>query len=233
MGRLNRFDFTKWAKEQVGSAYCWGGNGESLYDLIRGLASKKEQSDANTDKMLNFIKCKGIPDLHFFDCSGLSVDYLIKNKALAYDTTASGLYRLCDPIKESEVVEGDWAFLKDSDGDIYHIGYVVDNDEVVHAFGQSDGVIQEKRNKRNWIYARPEFAFDFSGLQLSLYDTVTVGGTVTIAEDIKGYNTASDASKGKSMSVLYEKGTYYVYKKYNGAVNISKKKGCPGAWVVL
>lgn len=174
MGRLNRFDFTKWAKEQVGSAYLWGGQGESLYELIENLAAKKEQSDANTDKMLDFIKRKGIPDLHFFDCSGLSVDYLLRNKALAYDTTAAGLYRLCDPIKESEVVEGDWAFLKDSDGDIYHIGYVVDNNEIVHAFSQSDGVIQEKRSKRNWFYARPNFAFDFSDLEKKKEETVEV-----------------------------------------------------------
>lgn len=165
MGMLNRFDFTRWAKEQVGSVYLWGGQGESIYGLIKNLAAKKEQSDANTDKMLDFIKRKGIPDLHFFDCSGLSVDYLLRNKVLSYDTTAAGLYRLCDPIKENEVVEGDWAFLKDTDGDICHIGYVVDNEEVVHAFGQSDGVIQEKRSKRNWIYARPNFAFDFSDME--------------------------------------------------------------------
>lgn len=233
MGRLNRFEFSKWLKEQVGMPYLWGGQNESLYDLIRGLAAKKEQSDKNTEKMLSFIEKNLTKDIRFFDCSGLVIDYLLRNKGLAYDTTAAGLYRLCDPIKESQVVEGDWCFLKDSDGDIYHIGYVVDNDMVVHAFNQEKGVIMEKRTVRKWIYARPEFAFDFSGLKNSTYDSLNVGGTVTITKDIKGYNTADNALKGNNMTVLYPKGTYYVYKKYNGAVNISKKKGSAGAWVVI
>lgn len=233
MGRLSVKDFSKWLKQQVGMPYLWGGQNESLFDLIRQLAAKKEQSDKNTEKMLAFIEKNLTKDIRFFDCSGLAIDYLLRNKGLAYDTTAAGLYRLCDPINESQVEEGDWCFLKDSDGDIYHIGYVVDNDMVVHAFNQEKGVIMEKRTARKWIYARPEFAFDFSGLQLSLYDTLEAGATVTITESIKGYNTADNALKGKNPTVTYPKGAYYVYKKYNGAVNITRKKGTAGAWVIL
>ena len=233
MGRLSVKDFSKWLKQQVGMPYLWGGNGESLFDLIRQLAARKEQSDSHTKTMLSFIEDNFTKDIRFFDCSGLAIDYLLRNKGLAYDTTAAGLYRLCDPINDSQVVEGDWCFLKDSDGDIYHIGYVVDNDMVVHAFNQEKGVIMEKRTAKKWIYARPEFAFNFSGLQLSLYDTLKVGATVTIAEDIKGYNDEYSALKGGKESIIYPKGTYYVYKKSMGSVNISKRKGVPGAWVVL
>ncbi len=233
MGKLPVKEFTKWAKEQVGSAYLWGGQGESVYELVKQLAKKNGQSEDKTEKMLAYMKKMGAKDIKFFDCSGLIIKYLIENKGLAYDTTAAGLYKLCAPITESQVEEGDWCFLKDSSGKIYHIGCVVDNDMVVHAFNQEKGVIMEKRTARKWIYARPEFAFDFSGLQKSTYDYLTVGGTVTITKDIKGYNTADNALKGKNPTVTYSKGTYCVYKKCKGSVNISKKKGCAGAWVVL
>ena len=233
MGKLEIDAFVKWLKEQVGSAYCWGGQGESVYEMVEKLAKKNNQSENKTAIMLQFLKSHGTRDIKFYDCSGLGIRYLIDNRGLAYDTTAAKLYNLCDPIKESDVRKGDWCFLKDSDGDIYHIGYVVDNDMVVHAFNQEKGVIMEKRTVRKWIYARPEFAFDFSGLKKSTYDSLKVGGTVTITKDIKGYNTADNALKGNSMTVLYPKGTYYAYKKHNGAVNISKKKGSAGAWVVL
>lgn len=233
MGRLSVKDFSKWLKQQVGMPYLWGGNGESLFDSIRELSDKKNQSKKNTETMLSFIQKNLTGDIRFFDCSGLGVSYLLKNKGIAYDTTAKGLYRLCDPLNESQVVEGDWCFLKDSGGNIYHIGYVVDNDMVVHAFNQEKGVIMEKRSNQNWIYARPEFAFDFSGLQLSLYDTLKVGATVTVAEDIKGYNDEYSALKGGKENIIYPKGTYYVYKKSKGSVNIAKRKGVPGAWVVL
>lgn len=233
MGRLSVKEFSKWLKEQVGMPYLWGGQNESLFDLIRGLAAKKEQSDKNTEKMIAFIEKKFTKDIRFFDCSGLAVSYLLERKALEYDTTASGLYRLCKPINDSQVEEGDWCFLKDSDGDIYHIGYVVDNGMVVHAYNQEKGVIMEKRTERKWIYARPDFAFSFTKTQKPQIDTLEVGDKVTLTESIKGYNTADNAIKGYNPTVTYPAGEYYVYKVYNGAVNITRIKGKPGAWVVL
>ena len=67
-------------------------------------------------------------------------------------------------------------------------------------------------------------------------DEIVVGGTVRITSAIKVYNNASNAKKGKSeLPFTYPAGTYYVYKihKATGAVNITKTKGTPGAWVIL
>lgn len=233
MGKLQVKEFTKWAKAQVGSAYLWGGQGESVYELVKQLAKKNGQDEESTERMLSYIKKMGSKDIKFFDCSGLIIRYLLDNKGIAYDTTAAGLYKLCDPIRESDVTEGCLCFFKNSSGKVYHVGVVVDNDMVVHAFNQEKGIIMEKRTARKWIYARPEFAFDFSGLQLSLYDTLEVGTTVTIDKEIKGYNDEYSALKGGKETVIYPKGTYYVYKKSKGSVNIAKRKGVPGAWVVL
>lgn len=233
MGELSVKDFSKWAKAQVGNAYLWGGQGESVYELVKQLAKKNGQSEENTEKMLACIKKMGSKDIKFFDCSGLIIRYLIDNRGLAYDTTAAGLYKLCDSINESQVEEGDWCFLRNSSGEIYHIGVIVDNDMVVHAFNQEKGVIMEKRTERKWIYARPDFAFSFESAQNAQISNLKVGDKVTLTESIKGYNTADNALKGKNPTVTYGKGTYYVYKKYNGSVNITRNKGVAGAWVVL
>lgn len=233
MGKLQVKEFTKWVKEQVGNAYLWGGQGESVYELVRKLAKKNGQSDERTDKMLKYMNKMGAKDIKFFDCSGLSIYYLMKNNAISYDTTASGLYKLCSPINDSQVVEGDWCFLKNANGDIYHIGYVVDNEKIVHSLNQEKGVIIENRASRKWIYARPDFAFDFTKPQKPQIDTLEVGYKVTLTESIKGYNTADNALKRRNPTVTYPSGEYYVYRVYNGAVNITKSNGKPGAWVVL
>lgn len=226
-------DFLEYVDSKVGCPYMWGGQGETLYDIIAKFAKGKDQSESNTVKMLGFMEDNGHKDTQFFDCSGLGVKWLLEHGKIKNDTTAAGLYSKCTPIKDNEVTEGCWGFLKDSSGKIYHICYVVENDMVVHAFNQEKGVIKEKRTARKWIYARPDFAFAFVEPQKPLYDTLTVGDKVTITESIKGYNTADNAIKGKNPTVTYSKGEYYVYKKHNGSVNITKKKGVPGAWVML
>ena len=233
MANLDVKEFSSWLKKQVGMPYLWGGQNETLYDLIRKLAKSKNQSDSKTELMLKFLENIGIKDVHFFDCSGLGVDYLLKHNAITSDTTAAGLYKKCKPISAEEVEEGCWGFLKDKNGKIYHIGYMVDNDNIIHAFNQQKGVIIENRKIRKWIYAKPEFAFKFVEPQKLKYDDLTVGDKVTITNSIKGYNNANNALTSKNPTVTYPSGTYYVYKKYNGSVNISKIKGVPGAWVVL
>lgn len=225
-------DFLEYVESKVGCPYLWGGNGETLYDIVAKYASGKSQSDEKTVKMLGFMKDHGIKDTQFFDCSGLGVKWLLDHDKIDYDMTAAGLYRKCTPITEKEVATGCWCFLKNSTG-IYHIGYLVDDNTVVHAFNQEKGVIKEKRTARKWIYARPDFAFAFTKPHKPQIDTLAVGDKVTLTESVKGYNTADNALKGKNPTVTYGKGEYYVYKIHNGSVNITKKKGSAGAWVVL
>lgn len=225
-------DFLEYVESKVGCCYCWGGQGETLYDIVAKFAKGKSQSEDNTVTMLGFMEDSGIKDTQFFDCSGLGVKWLLDHGKIEYDTTAAGLYRKCTPITEKEVTTGCWCFLKNSNG-IYHIGYLIDDNTVVHAFNQAKGVIKENRNARKWIYARPDFAFAFEKPQKPLYDTLSVGDKVTIDKDIKGYNDEYSALKGGKESVIYPKGSYYVYKKSMGSVNITRNKSVPGAWVVL
>lgn len=225
-------DFLEYIESKVGCPYLWGGNGETLYDIVAKYAKGKNQSENATVKMLGFMEDNDIKDTQFFDCSGLAVKWLLEHGKINSDTTAAGLCRLCTPIKDSEVTTGCWCFLKNSNG-IYHIGYVVDNDMVIHAFNQEKGVIKEKRTARKWIYARPDFAFTFTSAQNVQISDLKIGDKVTLSKSVKGYNTADNALKGKNPTVTYPKGTYYVYKISNGVVNISRIKRVPGAWVVL
>lgn len=220
-------EFVDYIKSKKGSAYLWGGQGETVYDLVRKLAEKNGQAKDKTDKMLSFMSKNGTKDIQFFDCSGLAVYFLLQKKAITSDMTADMLYRKCDSISKNEAKVGDWVFLGTSSKKT-HIGYITEKGKVIHAYGQSVGVIEEPLSKRNWYYARPNFCIEFD-----VDECKEDSDTVTITENIKGYNTASDAERDRNPKVTYKPGTYFIYKESGKATNISKKKGTPGAWVVL
>lgn len=48
---------------------------------------------------------------------------------------------------------------------------------------------------------------------------------------VKGYYTSADAKNRKSPRTTVRIGTYYVYNKYNGMVNVTSKSGTPGSWI--
>ena len=162
MAKVKTSVFVEYVLSKVGCPYLWGGQGETLYEIITKYAKSKKQSDSATKNMIKFM---GVKDVQFFDCSGLGVYFLMKHDILSYDTTADGLYRKCDKISKNEAVSGDFVFLLDSSGKATHIGYVVDNGYVVHAWDQKVGVIKEKLSVRKWVYGRPNFAFEFDTVE--------------------------------------------------------------------
>ena len=48
---------------------------------------------------------------------------------------------------------------------------------------------------------------------------------------LKGYYTAADAVSGKNPKRTVEVGSYYIYNETSEAVNVTKTKGVPGAWI--
>lgn len=54
---------------------------------------------------------------------------------------------------------------------------------------------------------------------------------VTNKRGIPGYNTAADALAGKNKKSHVPYGTYKVYKRHNGAINVTNKAGTPGSWI--
>lgn len=226
-------EFIIYIRSKVGSAYLWGGQGETLFGLTRKLAKQTGQSEANTEKMIAYMVQQGVKDMEFFDCSGLAVSFLLSVGAISGDMTADGIYRQCKKIKRQEVRPGDMAFLLNSSGKATHIGYVVDWGIAVHALNQSRGVIEEALDRRSWVYGRPEFCLDYDIGERTDINKLKAGDKLTLKQATKGYNTAAQALSASKPAVTYPAGEYYVYKVYNGAVNVTRSKGKAGAWVVL
>lgn len=233
MAKARTSEFITYIRSKVGSAYLWGGQGETLFGLTRKLAKQRGQSDANTEKMIAYMVQQGIKDMEFFDCSGLSVSFLLAKGAIGGDMTADGIYRNCKKIKRQEVRPGDMVFLLNASGKATHIGYVVDWGIAVHALNQSRGVIEEALDFRKWVYGRPEFCLDYDLGEKTDISSLKAGDRLTLGQATKGYNTAAQALAAVKPAVTYPAGEYYVYKVYNGAVNITRSKGKAGAWVVI
>lgn len=59
----------------------------------------------------------------------------------------------------------------------------------------------------------------------------SVGGKYVLNNDVKGYRTAADAYNRVNPVKIYMKGTFYVYKIYDGMLNLSTVQGSAGAWI--
>lgn len=135
------------------SVYLWGGQGESLYDLKIGKLIQSETSHENAARVLELIAKKlragsNLKKARVFDCSGLIVQHLIESGRLKYDTTANGLYKLCDRIDLKDIGPGDLVFKVGANGVASHVGACVDEDRtVIEAFGRDKGVIKAKVGK--------------------------------------------------------------------------------------
>ena len=215
----------KEAYSLVGQPYLWGGNGETLEEIIRKYADGKGQGKSATDDMIKFLKGI-IPvglDTHFQDCSGMVIEILRKLGVIdnKYDATAEGLWKACKKIDKP--CEGTWAFYFDGKKH-NHIGICVNNLTVIHCLSTKTGVIVEpiERRKEKWVnFGLPTAFIDFS------YDTVT------LKDDVWVYRTAKEAEEKKDTStkILYKKGEYYKFKTYGNCTNISKKPDVAGGWI--
>lgn len=135
------------------SIYLWGGQGESLNKLTNEYIKEKETSVSNANRVIRLrdARNKKYPKLRAFDCSGLAVWFLLKEKAIAKDMTANSLMKLCETIPKDNLAPGDFVFRVD-DGKAYHIGYVVDDLYVIEAKGRDDGVVKRKLNASGSAY---------------------------------------------------------------------------------
>lgn len=223
-------EFCDYLNAQVGQPYLWGGNGETLKDMILYYASKVcKQSDESTEKMLKFISEKienfeEILEIPFYDCSGLGVKFLLEKGILKSDCTANSLRKKCTPIPFNQVTAGDFVFLINNEDVATHVGYVVEGKMVVHAFNTNVGIIKEPISARKWAYYRPKFFAE----DLNKY---MVGDIVHLPKDTPVYHTAMNAVQQVMASTVYEQGSYFVYKIFGECVNITRRQGCAGGWI--
>lgn len=167
--------------------YVLGGQGQAVADILPRIPEM--ESDSNTKKILERIKTNIYEFVEFdmkksraFDCSGLGTEFFIKHNLISGDTTADGLYKLCDeiPLKAGSLKLGDMVFqegyktVKVYDAKLkkdvtkkvpyqHHVGYVSKIEDgtctkIVEAKGRAYGVVESDFKTSNWDHAgRPKF----------------------------------------------------------------------------
>lgn len=158
--------FINYLLSKVGySLYVWGAQGESVKSIVQEWVKKKETSANNANRVMSLLDKLLKDDLYFYDCSGLGVDWLLKQGLIKSDMTANSMYNQCTKVSKSQLKRGDWVFIRNNSGVATHIGYVVDNDlNVVESAGRNHGVIKRPLSQGSpngqWnAYGRPDKLF--------------------------------------------------------------------------
>lgn len=200
------------------AVYVWGGNVEfgtkELLEFKKKVYGKENYKDL-TVEMIEGKLCA--------DCSGLFAPIS------GYDDTARGYYDKCKEKGKIGQIPSDKKCLlfREENGKIVHVAGYLGNGYLIEMW---NGCEKREFVASEWTY------YGFPTWLEEQPDEIVVGGTVTLTDAIKVYNTAADAKKSKSvLPFTYPADTYFIYKIHEptGAVNITKKKGTAGAWVIL
>ncbi len=198
--------------------YVWGANveigTEELLERKKKLFGKEHYTDL-TVEMIEGRLCA--------DCSGLFAPIS------GYDDTAQGYYDKCvEKGRIGQIPKNKKCLLfREENGRKVHMAGYLGNGYLVEMW---DGCENREFKESEWTH------FGFPAWLEAQVDELVVGGEIVLTDAIKVYNTASDAKNGKNtLPFTYPSGTYYIYKIHEptGAVNITKKKGTAGAWVIL
>lgn len=198
--------------------YFWGGNVEfgskEMLEFKRKTYGKEHYTDL-TVEMIEGRLCA--------DCSGLFAPIS------GYDDTARGYYEKCvEKGRIGQIPRNKKCLLfREQNGRMVHMAGYLGNGYLVEMW---DGCEKREFKESEWTH------FGFPAWLEAQVDKIVVDGEIVLADAIKVYNTASDAKNGKNtLPFTYPSGTYYIYKIHEptGAVNITKKKGTAGAWVIL
>lgn len=104
-----------------------------------------------------------------------------------------------------------------------------------YIFSKSNGAVNISRvegKPGGWIKT-PTAVSNSSNKVDNSSKPVIVNNKITIPNSIKVYKSADDALKQRNSILTYPAGTYHIFNKFNGALNISRTSGNPGGWVVI
>ena len=137
-----RTDFVSYLKSHVGDAYVWGAQGEMITGMadVERWIKKKETSDKNAKRAINFMNKAVKNPLYAFDCSGLIMKFLMERGYAKSDMSSRGLYSACEKIDRSDLEPGDLVFRHNGQR-IHHVGVYVGDNMVIEAKGRDDGVV--------------------------------------------------------------------------------------------
>ena len=172
---MNTEEFIEYLHEQVknGSIYVYGAQGQKAPVVNEKWIRKMERDTGGTVVSGHFTSYANIAVtaweakvkagygdvLRAFDCSGLSVYWLLENKLIRHDMTANGLMGLCETVSEPEA--GYWVF-RINNGRATHIGYLISADELIEARGRAYGVVKRVYKPNEWNRIGKPKIFDFT-----------------------------------------------------------------------
>ncbi len=198
--------------------YFWGGNCEigtkELLEKKIKTFGKENYTKLTVEKIEGRI-CA--------DCSGLFAPIS------GTDMTSQGYYEACvEKGRIGQMPRNKKCLLfRQQNGTMVHMAGYLGDGNLIEMW---DGCDKKEFKESEWTH------YGFPTWIEAQVDEIVVGGTVVLTDAIKIYNTAANAKNDKSaLPFTYPAGTYYIYKidKETGAVNITKKKGTAGAWVIL
>lgn len=182
--------------------YVWGGNGEILDDPTRiaDWVARHETSEENIRRVMRLIERRiadGVSPIRAFDCSGLVYWALHTLGVQKYDVSSRGLYELCTPITENELVPGDLVFHHDGTR-IVHVGVSVGTEQA-ECRGRDVGVVKNRRRKGYWNrFGRLKVFEQTSGAYVAIK-----GGSVRVREgDGTGTRCIGIVHKGERYPLL-------------------------------
>lgn len=197
--------------------YMWGAdmvvlNQSLLADLKKAYGNAHYANKEWNSKMGFFVS----------DCSGLLTNIL------GVDKTAQQYYNLCkNPKKTTAVNPPSYALVfRGTPDKIVHVGVLLDG----YTYEMYNRCDKKKYDKAYWNYVGQ---LDFMVTE-AVDETIPQAGTYALKKAAYGYITASDAISGKNPKTTLQPGTYHIYSTYkNKALNLTKSKGVPGAWIKL
>mgnify|MGYP002525422811 CR=1 FL=1 len=190
-----------WKEVRKYSIYVLGGQGQAVADILPKIPDMENSS--NLRKILEKIKVNIYHHPEFsmttsraFDCSGLGTEFFMQYDLISSDTTADGLYKMCDdlPVKAEVLKLGDAVFqqgYKKVDGKtvayMHHVGYVaevVDGKctKIIEAKGRAYGVVASDFKASNWSHAG---RFKFWNKQSVLTRNLYLTDPMMTGEDVK------------------------------------------------
>ncbi len=201
----------------AGVVYLWGADGQVI-----------------TAKLLEDLK-KHFGEIHYKDIHLTDVEGRIGADCSGFltalsgmDMTAEGYYKKCKIKGKATEVPVDMTCLlfRQEGSKIVHVAIYTGDWMLTEMW---DGCEQRAFDPSEWTYyGIPDWIE-----QQTAKKPLAAGDKVKVTKELTGHNTAADAMAKKNVRNRVLPGTYYVYKVYGKALNISKIKSSPGSWVVL
>ena len=203
-----------------GAIYLWGADLEVLTeDLLNKL--KKTYGTSNYTRVSLELDGGKLGA----DCSGMLTPICGKNiTAHAHYTSCKTKGAIAKMPKDKLCL----IFRKENEK-IVHVGVYMGDGTLIEMW---NGCEHRKFIDSQWTYYGIPNWIKYSPINIDK-DKLKVNDSVKLTEKLSGYDTAMDAINKKNQKTTLTPGTYYVYKIYNNSVNLTKKKGTAGSWVVL